>query len=356
MLGLLRFALAIMVVIGHLSGGVQFFSHWGVFAVFGFYLISGYLITAILNEAYSFQLLPFAANRFLRVFPVYYVVALGSAIVIALAPSASRFHPAWEIKYRLLDLLGNVLIFPFEFYDSAFRLVPPTWSIGVELIDYFLLWLFVARSRKLAFATLFFALAYHVITLAMGLDWGSRYYSFYAALLPFSLGACSYFSRDLLSALPNSAIRQISIFSFFIWVTNLFICGLVAGVGGPYFNLFFYINLASLLLMVSCLTMPSLSLVFRKSGKALGDLAYPVFLTHWIVGFTISLLVLDGKGRSLSLLVISVLPILAISFFVTWLANRWIEPLRNMIRSSARTAQNKPKVPEKIYGATLDQH
>lgn len=43
MLGILRFVLAAFVVISHLTEGIQFFSHWGVFAVFGFYLVSGYL-------------------------------------------------------------------------------------------------------------------------------------------------------------------------------------------------------------------------------------------------------------------------------------------------------------------------
>ena len=338
MLGLLRFVLALMVVAAHLSGGIQFLSHWGVFAVFGFYLVSGYLMAVILNETYSFKFLPFTANRFLRLFPIYYLVALGSAVVIFFVPSASRFHPAWEIKYRLIDLLGNGLIFPFEFYDASFRLIPPTWSVAVELVNYFLLWLIVARSRKLAITTLLFALAYHVIGLATGLDWVKRYYPFYAALLPFSLGACIYFFRSLLFSLSTLALQRISIFSFLTWVANLIVCGVVAGVGGRYFDFFFYVNLVCLLAFVSCLTTPAFSVLFKRSGKALGDLAYPIFLTHWIVGFIMNMLLLNNAGKGLPLLAVSVLPILVISFLVSWLANRWIEPLRYKVRPKVRSS------------------
>ena len=325
------------VVVAHLTEGVQFFSHWGVFAVFGFYLVSGYLITAILNETYSFRFIPFTANRFLRLFPIYYLVAIISAIIIIFVPSARNFHPAWEIKYRLIDLIGNGLIFPFEFYDASFRLVPPTWFVAVELVNYFLLWLVGARSRKLALITLSLALAYHLIGLAIGLDWVMRYHPFYAALLPFSLGACIYFFRDLLFSLSALTIRLISIFSFLIWVINLVICGVVAGVGGRYFDLFFYVNLISLLAFVSCLTTPAFSALFKRSGKALGDIAYPIFLTHWIVGFTMSLLVLHGTRRGLPLLAVSVLPILVISFLLSWLAHRWIEPLRHKVRPKVKS-------------------
>lgn len=77
MLGLMRFILALLVVVSHLTGGgaSPFFAHWGIFAVFGFYLISGYLMTIILNEKYFFNFTTFALNRFLRLFPIYYTAS-----------------------------------------------------------------------------------------------------------------------------------------------------------------------------------------------------------------------------------------------------------------------------------------
>lgn len=337
MLGILRFVLAAFVVVAHLTEGVRFFSHWGVFAVFGFYLVSGYLITLILNETYSFQFSSFAANRFLRLFPIYYVVAIGSALFIFFAPNPGAFHPAWE-TYRKLDVVGNGLIFPFEFYNESFRFVPPIWSVAVELINYFLLWLFIARSRTLAVLTLLVALGYHALTFTADMHWISRYAPFYAALLPFALGACIYFARHRLAAWPTSTVQRLAVASFLIWAVNLIGGGLEAGIDGKHFSYFFYVNLVSLYVFVSCIATAPFRSVFSKSGKILGDLAYPVFLTHWIVGYAVSVLVLDGQRRGLPLLAVSALPILGISFSLSWMAERWFEPLRTKVRSRTMVA------------------
>lgn len=333
MLGILRFVLAVLVVVAHLTEGTQFFSHWGIFAVFGFYLVSGYLITLILNETYSFQLAPFAANRFLRLFPIYYIVAVSSALVIFFAPNPGGFHPAWE-TYRKLDVIGNGLIFPFELYNESFRFVPPIWSVAVELVNYFLLWLIVARSRTLAIVTLLFATGYHAFSFAADMPWINRYAPFYAALLPFSLGACIYFAREHLAALSAPMVKRLATASFLVWMVNLLVGGWMAGIGGKFFNSFFYVNLASLCAFVSCIAMPYFRSMFARSGKILGDLAYPVFLTHWIVGYLVSVLVLEGRRRGLPLLAIAALPILGVSFFLSWAADRWFEPLRTKIRVS----------------------
>lgn len=94
MLGMLRFFLAISVVATHLSEGRLFFHYWGAFAVFGFYLISGYLITRVLNDTYKFDFYTFASNRFLRLFPIYYFVAALTLAVILLVPGAKEYHSA----------------------------------------------------------------------------------------------------------------------------------------------------------------------------------------------------------------------------------------------------------------------
>lgn len=334
MLGILRFVLAAFVVITHLTEGIQFFSHWGVFAVFGFYLVSGYLMTLILNETYSFQFSAFAANRLLRLFPIYYIVAISSAIILFLGPNPGAFHPVWAIDPKLSAeaLVGNAVIFPFAFHFASFRLVPPIWSVAVELVNYFLLWLIVARSRKWAVLTALLALSYHAATFVADMHWSKRYVPFYAALLPFSLGACIYFWRHFLATWSTPAVQRLATVSFVIWATNLVSGGLIAGLGGKYFNHFFYMNLVSLCVFVACIATPSFRSMFSRSGKILGDLAYPVFLIHWIVGYAVSVLVLEGQRRGLPLLAISALPILAASFSLAWIAEHWFEPLRTKVR------------------------
>ena len=148
-MGTLRLVFALFVVLGHLCANVLSVTHWGAFAVTGFYIISGFLITRVLVKVYDFHFKPFFINRFLRLFPLYYMVAAVTLLGIGFVFSQpEQYHAAYAIRYRLMDLLGNLFLFPYEFYDKQFRLVPPTWSVGVELIGYFCLWLFIARSKK----------------------------------------------------------------------------------------------------------------------------------------------------------------------------------------------------------------
>lgn len=332
MLGLLRFALALCVVIAHLPEMV-FFSHWGVFAVFGFYLVSGYLMTIILQETYQFQFHAFAINRFLRLFPIYYVVALASYGLILMMPEASAsFHPMWKIRYQPFDFLANALIVPFGLTAPHFCLIPTIWSVAAELIDYFLLWLVVARNHRWALTTVILSIVYHCIDLSFHQDWGRRYFPFYAALLPFSLGACLYFFRDYLIRFSNATIQVVALIALLIWVGNLIYCGGTGGLNSPDFNTAFYVNLGALCVLVYCLTHAAMNKLWLGIGKYLGDLAYPIFLVHWIVGFGVATWVLDGQKRGLILLAVSTFPILIVAGMLSWLANWWLEPIRDRIR------------------------
>ena len=78
-MGLLRFLLALTVVLGHSSSIFGFELVGGALAVQAFYIISGFYMTLILNEKYvgingSYKL--FMSNRLLRLFPIYWTVLL----------------------------------------------------------------------------------------------------------------------------------------------------------------------------------------------------------------------------------------------------------------------------------------
>ncbi len=342
MLGLFRFAFAMFVVIEHLTEGTTlFFSRWGIFGVFGFYLISGYLMTVILHDVYAFRIVPFALNRFLRLLPIYYAVGITTACLILIVPSASSFHAAWRGRPGLLDYVGNGFVFPFEFYNSTFRLNPPTWSLAVEIISYFLLWLIIARNGLLVVGVVVVALLYHLISLAMGWDWETRYRPFYAAVLPFALGSSIFFIRDQLAAIPAANARRIFLCSSVIAIVNLVFCAFDSGVVGRWFVLCFYMNLISLLVMVGSASVPSITGLCRRSGKVLGDLSYPIFLTHFAVAFVVSLLFLNGKKRGLDVFFASVPPLLVISLVLSRAGRDWLEPLRTQIR--LRAARHYPR-------------
>ena len=75
MFGILRLSFALMVVAGKFVG-VEVIPGIGVW---GFFLLSGFLITLVLNEKYSYSkggLRKFFVSRFLRLYPCYYAVML----------------------------------------------------------------------------------------------------------------------------------------------------------------------------------------------------------------------------------------------------------------------------------------
>lgn len=72
MFGTYRTLLAVMVIFLHLGGMPVI----GGYAVFGFYILSGYLMTLIMHKNYGYTrdgVARYAINRFLRIYPIYWV-------------------------------------------------------------------------------------------------------------------------------------------------------------------------------------------------------------------------------------------------------------------------------------------
>jgi peptidoglycan/LPS O-acetylase OafA/YrhL len=90
MFGSLRFFLAYLVVLSHLVGS-QYLSHYGFYAVRGFFVLSGFLMTAALNEVYRFNGERFWTNRLLRLLPPYYMVC-AATLAFVVYPESRISH------------------------------------------------------------------------------------------------------------------------------------------------------------------------------------------------------------------------------------------------------------------------
>ena len=330
MQGMLRFILALMVVFEHLGGGGQL----GMYAVFGFYVTSGYLITAALNDVYKFDLKRFSINRFLRLYPIYYVVALASLLILA----THRYDFASQLNARLnlqnanvLDIFGAFTLAPYAIINwlvrpTTFSLVPPTWSVAVEIVCYGLLWAFIARSKHKAIFSFIIAAIYQAATIRYGLDPGSRYYPAAAALMPFSIGALTYFFRDSSNRFGDPWFWAVAA----LWALHALLYRDL-----PAFDLHAAINLALFSAMLFLLTEPSRWRKLASVGPFLGDLAYPIFLVHWIVGSVVAVEFFDST-RSPYLALASLPFILAISVVLVEVGDILIEPLRSKVRGVGR--------------------
>ncbi|BAE74634.1 hypothetical protein SG1359 [Sodalis glossinidius str. 'morsitans'] len=305
MLGIIRFFLATSVIIFHL---VAKFPNLGLYAVNCFYVISSYLITMILNRTYDFKLIPFAQNRFLRLFPLYWFACIIGIICIFFSNNTTDFHHSYGIHLSVKELLGNVLLIPWAllsdkivispFYTFAipeilnfdgymFRAVTSSWSIAVEIVCYFILWSFVARGYKRAMLAILTSGIYHWYSISVSDNIITTYSPFLAAMLPFSIGSLGYFLSHSIEkknkALIKSTRYQIfSLFLFsFLFITNWYI-GWQRDEAFASFH--YYFNNIIALGAVVALHATTLSGKISRLAKFLGDLSYPIFLCHFFMG------------------------------------------------------------------------
>jgi peptidoglycan/LPS O-acetylase OafA/YrhL len=329
MFGILRLLLAYLVVISHLMGR-EYFVHFGYYAVQGFFVLSGFIITAALNEVYRFDGARFWANRLLRLLPLYYVVCLATLAVVMLLPKeAGDFLPTWQRGAgENYDVLLNLLMFPLQFGQPPFRLVPPFWSVALEIEMYLLLWIVIARRESYAAAALAAGVAYHLACMIDGLDWTMRYVAPPSALVSFPLGALLYFwkKRGWLNVGPVAVSA-----AFAAWVGNMTAAGLIFPASYTH-DLGYYLNIVFLAVLVAGLARVRLDARIHVLDKALGDMAYPLFLVHWLVGFLVSLAFLPQTSRGLMLTIVATPVGFIAAFGLAELNGRVTDPVRNYVR------------------------
>lgn len=149
MFGTLRLFLAFVVVCGHLEVRPLWFIIASVSAVVVFFIVSGYVITALLdrNRASGRGAAYFYAERALRIFPLYWAfLALAFVAMIAVRPDDGLVAG----PVTGFGILANITAFPMSAWRvvpdlQTWALIPPSWSLAVELQFYlvaplFLLW------------------------------------------------------------------------------------------------------------------------------------------------------------------------------------------------------------------------
>lgn len=172
-------ALAVMIVIFyHLDWS---FLPGGFVGVDVFFVISGYLITALLRKEYevsgTIEYKRFFLRRAKRILPALFFVALISFILGMLFFSPGYFKDLWESIVASLFSVSNFYFFVNADYFDSGSLVKPllhTWSLGVEE-QFYLIWplllVFIYKLGNGRFV-LFFVLALCLLSLLFNVIWG----------------------------------------------------------------------------------------------------------------------------------------------------------------------------------------
>jgi peptidoglycan/LPS O-acetylase OafA/YrhL len=310
-MGIYRLALAIVVALAHLGFG----GNIGVSAVVSFFLISGYVMTGLVDRHYSTpsRLPGFYIDRAMRLFPQFLFYILLTLILIAIAHPSSPFISGVSAKKIALNVAMLPLNFYWHFFDSM--IIPQAWSLGLESQFYLVMPMIImlrARSTIFVASIAFFLLPYFGIL--NGDIWGYR-------MLPGTL--FMFLFGSFLSRRTNT---QALVIAYAI------ICGLFAYV-------------ATHTSMQHPYTMDVLSgLVFgipalwalsnirpRMIDQIAGNISYGVFLNHFfLIWLFQSMGISDDSSWYLCLLIGTSVALSALSYYFV---ERPVVGLRHAIRN-----------------------
>jgi peptidoglycan/LPS O-acetylase OafA/YrhL len=268
----------------------------------------------------------------------------------------SMFHVSWRTTPSMADALGNILIFPWaflsddvvkvnflnnEYFHSVlphYRVVPSTWSVGIEIVCYFFLWLFSARKISFALATLCLGGLWHAFVLGQHLDVSLAYFPFVAAMLPFGFGALAYhlFRRLRISLLSESTAPWVTLGVLVLFFSNWSYSTHEKEFIGSYS---YYANILLAFASVLIINKTKLKGALGRFDKWAGDLAYPMFLGHYIFAFIAwHLIGIDSPIRGWAIFFLGSTLTIAASIVVILAIDQKLEPSRNRVRTQFSTS------------------
>jgi peptidoglycan/LPS O-acetylase OafA/YrhL len=226
-MGLIRLMLAFGVLLAHMNQQILTplglmadfrlaLSLTGGVSVLFFYVVSGFLISFILDSKYPRGVkgtLAFYKSRFLRIYPLWVAVFLFSALIVThgAEPTWSSRH-GWLSYIRALVLVGQDARLIFSHYpDRNWDIFPPgsevSWTLGAELLFYTMAPL-VLRSLKWSAGLFVVSVAIRTVALLMtqsdeGLNLAWTYFFFPATLCFFLLGHFGRLISDRLKLSPG---------------------------------------------------------------------------------------------------------------------------------------------------------
>jgi peptidoglycan/LPS O-acetylase OafA/YrhL len=337
MFGAYRTFLALMVVALHLGGVPKV----GAYAVFGFYCLSGYLMTLIMHTTYGYSVNgigKYALNRFLRIYPIYWVSILLSVVLIFYLGNeyTSAYHRAIYFPGDLTELLKNLLLF-FPFREGP-RLTPSAWALTVEIFYYIIIGIGASKKKSITLIWFFLSVVYHLFAVIFQVGWEYRYFTIFAASLPFSTGAIIFHYREEITRLVGRATGKAHSNLPYIFLLLILFNWYLGDKLGHLEGLFFYSNFVLCSTMVAILhSRNSLPFMSRKIDKWLGDFSYPIYLIHYQVGIIVILLFstfgVEIERPELTLLFVSVPLILILSWLITVTIERPLEIIRSKVKN-----------------------
>ena len=348
-MGTLRTILAISVVLVHI-GGINLLLPADL-AVELFYCISGFLITFVLTQTASYSgAKAFYINRFLRIYPVYWTVAIFVLATHLIVPFEFH-HYAFPNAAKVMLVFSNLLIFgqdlvmflgvrgghlhwTADFHNTDVYLfegllVGPAWTLGLELTFYLLAPFIVRSTRVLA---LVYAASLGVKTYLYYLGIGNvdpwSYRFFPAELSLFCLGGLSVrillpLWKEWLRGREALSSIGVAVVLAYVFLFHILPSGTVK---------------AFILVAATILLMPTL-FIFSTWAKSIdqfiGELSYPIYISHVFVITAVFRVLTRMRITSPGLILSArLLMVLVVAYLLKVLVADRVEVLRRRVKKS----------------------
>lgn len=355
-MGLFRLYLALSIAFQH-SG-----KNWGlggIRAVEVFFIISGFYMSLILTTGKYRDYKTFIVNRFLRLYPIYFVVALSTLVFsffikIPPLPQYETYGGNFDFLALFYFIFSNLTLIAQELslflgiqdghlygtidfrhtdpYILIFFLIPQAWSLSVELLFYAiapaLLWL--EKGKRIVSLSIFILLSIsckvYLILSGFPYDpWANRFFP--SVLYLFLLGALTHhvYENFLYEKFQKINKQHVfygaftSLMSGIIYMLGLF----------PTINISGVLNYVPFLSEVKDALVPYLGYSFciclffymtskNRFDRFVGELSYPIYVVHLLVLNVLGSFMTRSPSFSNWVVVISVLLSMGL---VVWIQN-----------------------------------
>lgn len=303
---------------------------WSGHAVFAFFIVSGFYISLVLDSRYfkeSNGLIRFYFNRVLRLYPAQIIILFGFFISHALFRTSSflLFNNGQSFIANLTAILANVTMLGMDIYamsDKWMFVLGPVWSLSNEIYFYILAPFIVRLGNRTLLICLGFSLLFRLSMYWAGvplLPW--RYFYFPSVICFFLAGCLSYriykFLQLKTKITKNSGAIGLSwliamIMLPYLWENN--------GEHDSILSWFFYLSLVATIPFAFHFTKNS------RLDRIIGQMAYPVYLSHMLVIFIVSACFQKHFDRGIT----SILITIAASILIYIAVDRNVDKLRKV--------------------------
>ena len=319
-MGFVRLILAISVVIAHSQPFLgEIYLVGGLVSVQVFFIISGFYMAMVLDKKYNIRggYRLFIGNRFLKLFPMYWVVLLLTVAICAVSfeVTGNAYKLAPYLKYLnvqpletlFFEIATNVLLFAQDvvmflglnqengsmYFTHDFRkvsqplfhflLVPQAWSLGIELVFYLIAPFIVRKHAGLIVLFILLSCLLRIfIYKYMGYTndpWTYRLFPTELALFLFGVLAFRLYKTRIFQHHWNS--NFIKAFLLVVYVLILFFYQDVA----HFYTQFGFVSYHWTFYLYTALMLPFIFECTKSLtwDRWIGELSYPVYISHILV-------------------------------------------------------------------------